>query len=83
MAENPPGTEPDETLDLTGKICPMTFVYTKLVLEKMEVGQILKVILDHPPAFTNVPESVARQNLGKILDKDETGQVRAFWIKKI
>ena len=63
----------DENLDLRGKICPMTFVYTKLALENISRGKILKVKLDFPPAFTNVPRSVKLQKLGK---------VRTFWIQK-
>jgi tRNA 2-thiouridine synthesizing protein A len=77
-----PGLEADEVLDLTGRICPMTFVYTKIALEKMDSGQILQVILDYPPAFTNVPESVTRQNLGEIISNDDVGTVRSIWIKK-
>nr|MDO8117124.1 sulfurtransferase TusA family protein [Candidatus Sigynarchaeota archaeon] len=38
--------KPDKEIDLTGKICPMTFVYTKLALEQMHQGQLLMVLLD-------------------------------------
>ncbi len=69
-------------LDLRGKECPMTFVYTKVALEGLEQGQILKVILDFPPAFTNVPNSVKMQKLGDILDEIHHGSEFIVVIKK-
>ncbi len=72
----------DEDLDLRGKICPMTFVYTKLALEKMQPGQVLKVILDYPPAYKNVPQSVTTQGLGVILAKRKEENGKSIWIKK-
>jgi len=49
---------PDRELDLKGDICPITFVKSKLMLEKMESGQMLKVILDYAPSAVNVPKSL-------------------------
>ena len=72
----------DENLDLRGKICPMTFVYTKLALENISNGKTLKVTLDFPPAFTNVPRSVKIQKLGRVIGEQQEGKVRTFWIQK-
>lgn len=47
------------TLDLTGEVCPYTFVRTKLALEALELGAELTVIVDHPAAAVNVPRSLA------------------------
>lgn len=53
-------TDPDVTeLDLTGEVCPFTFVRTKLALEAMPVGARLRVVVDHAPARDNVPRSAA------------------------
>ena len=51
--------EPAE-LDLSGEVCPFTFVRAKLALEALPLGASLRVIVDHPPARDNVPRS-ARQ----------------------
>ena len=72
----------DESLDLRGKICPMTFVYTKLALENISQGKILKVTLDFPPAFTNVPHSIKIQKLGRVIGEHQEGKVRTLWIQK-
>lgn len=46
-------------IDLRGDVCPLTFAKTKIALEEMEVGQVLKVVLDYEPATRNVPRSAA------------------------
>ena len=73
----------DRELDLRGYQCPMTFVYTKVALEEMESDSILKVILDFRSAFTNVPKSIMRQELGEILSEYEKDTEKTIWIKKI
>lgn len=47
-----------ETLDLTGEVCPYTFVRAKLRLEELALGEELLVIVDHAPAAENVPRSL-------------------------
>jgi TusA-related sulfurtransferase len=46
-------------LDITGEVCPMTFVKTKLRIEKMAAGDILEVRLKGAEPLNNVPRSVA------------------------
>ncbi len=45
-------------LDLRGEVCPYTFVKSKLLMEEMEPGQLLELILDFPPAVKNVSRSM-------------------------
>ncbi|MEM1579301.1 MAG: sulfurtransferase TusA family protein [Archaeoglobaceae archaeon] len=45
-------------LDLSGEICPFTFIETKLKLEELEEGEILELIIDDPTAVRNLPKSV-------------------------
>jgi tRNA 2-thiouridine synthesizing protein A len=47
----------DALLDLSGEICPFTFVRAKLLLEELPLGARLRVVVDHPPAAKNVPRS--------------------------
>lgn len=51
----------DETFDLKGEICPYTFVKSKLMLEMMESGQVLQVIVDNEESATNVPKSLTNE----------------------
>jgi tRNA 2-thiouridine synthesizing protein A len=56
-----PGEAPDhgvdQVIDLGGEICPFTFVRTKLALEQLAIGAVLRVIVDHEPATRNIPRS--------------------------
>ncbi|MEK0084948.1 sulfurtransferase TusA family protein [Benzoatithermus flavus] len=51
-------TEADLELDITGEVCPMTFVRAKLVLEQMAVGQVLNIKLRDGEARHNVPRAI-------------------------
>ena len=44
-------------IDLSGELCPFTFVRTKLALEELPIGAQLRVIVDHEPAIRNIPRS--------------------------
>jgi tRNA 2-thiouridine synthesizing protein A len=53
-----PASEPAPPLiDLCGELCPFTFVRTKLALEELQIGAVLRVIVDHEPATRNIPRS--------------------------
>ena len=50
--------KPDDTLDITDVVCPMTFVKTKMSLEELEDGQVLAVHLNDGEPIQNVPRSL-------------------------
>lgn len=54
-------------LDITKEHCPMTFVKTKLELEKLQKGDILEVILKEGEPLENVPKTVTEQG-NKVID---------------
>ncbi|KKM27464.1 hypothetical protein LCGC14_1574460 [marine sediment metagenome] len=70
-------------LDIRGKVCPMTFVYTKLTLEKMISGELVEVTLDFPAAVENVPTNCKRQKLGELLDVKVLDTEKKTWILTI
>jgi TusA-related sulfurtransferase len=51
------GVTPDARIDITGEVCPMTFVRTKIALERLPVGGVLEVRLRGDEPLRNVPES--------------------------
>ncbi|MBI5166848.1 MAG: sulfurtransferase TusA family protein [candidate division NC10 bacterium] len=55
------GVRIDQELNLKGEVCPYTFVKSKLALEEMDSGQVLRVIVDHLPAVQNVPRSLGNE----------------------
>jgi len=54
-----------EELDIRGKTCPHTFLYTKIKVEDLayEGGGVLKVILDYPPAVENIARSLEGERI--------------------
>lgn len=48
-------------IDLRGEVCPYTFVKSKLILEEIEPGELMKVVVDFAPAATNIPRSMTNE----------------------
>lgn len=46
----------EETLDCLGEACPVPLVKAQNALEKLDVGDVLVVQIDHSCAMKNVPE---------------------------
>jgi TusA-related sulfurtransferase len=64
-------TAADRTLDITRDVCPMTFVRTRLALDRMAPGETLLVVLKGEEPRRNVPRS-AREHGHEVL-AEETG----------
>ncbi len=63
----------DKSLNIKGQICPYTFVRSKLMMEKMNVGEVLEIITDHKPAAENVPRSMENEGQA-VLKIEQTGE---------
>lgn len=48
----------NQEIDIRGEVCPYTFVKSKLAIEEMNEGEVLRVMVDHLPATENVPRSM-------------------------
>jgi len=55
------GIKADKELDIRGEVCPFTFVKSKLALETMQEGEVLRVIIDYEPSAENVPKSMREE----------------------
>src|SRR5258708_11242534 len=56
-----PDQAPNVSIDITGEVCPMTFVRTKLELERMRSGEVLVVRLRGEEPLRNVPRPAPDQ----------------------
>jgi tRNA 2-thiouridine synthesizing protein A len=56
-------------------VCPYTFVKSKLALEGMESGQILKITVDNGESASNVPRSLEMEG-HEIIDLVKEGKRR-------
>lgn len=69
--------KPNYYLDITGEVCPMTFVRTKLLVERMPPGEVAEVRLKGAEPLTNVPRSLAElghQILSLVAEPGEGGE---------
>ena len=64
----------DQELNLKGKICPYTFIESMLTLEEMETNQVLRIIVDYPPAVCDVSKSLKNEGyeIIEVTHLDET-----------
>ncbi len=51
----------DQQLDITAEVCPMTFVRTRLALDRLAPGQTLLVLLTGAEPVRNVPRTAQEQ----------------------
>ena len=54
-------TVPDAVLDVTSDICPMTFVRTRLALDRLAAGATLLVLAKGAEPLANIPATARAQ----------------------
>jgi len=64
------------SVDLTGYVCPMTFVRFKLEIDKLAAGERLEIILKRGEQIQNVPRSIKAEGHQIESVKDENGTFR-------
>lgn len=77
---------PNYSLDITGDVCPMTFVKAKLLLERMVCGECAEIWLKGREVIENVPRSIRELghqilSLTPIDQNDPNGPHRLLVIK--
>ena len=72
----------DHEIDITDKVCPLTFVHTRLAIDSMSPGKVLAVRLRKGEALENVPRSV--RELGhEILSLEPTKDIDGVYRLRI
>ena len=69
-------------LDITGETCPMTFVRTRLALDRMQPGEVLRVALKGDEPRRNVPRTAAEQGHAVLRQEEATAGIMLLWIRK-
>lgn len=72
----------NQTLDISHESCPMTFVRTRLALDRLPIGQVLLVLLQGAEPIANVPRASA--SLGHEIVEMALGSdgITRLWIRK-
>ena len=63
----------DETVDITDKVCPLTFVKAKVALEELDDGEVIAIRMNDGEPVQNVPRSVKEEGhqILKLVDNFE------------
>jgi TusA-related sulfurtransferase len=75
-------TIPDAELDCVGLYCPMPIAMTKEEIEKIGIGQVLKVVADDPAAEEDI-KRWAKHTEHQIVKFEKEGPVLTFFIKRM
>ncbi|MDR0415494.1 MAG: sulfurtransferase TusA family protein [Prevotellaceae bacterium] len=71
------------SLDITGEHCPMTFVKTKIELNKLQKGDVLNVQVAEGEPLENIPKSASEQGFNVLsVEKTETPGIYSIRIEK-
>lgn len=81
-----PATDEEQThdreLDITNETCPMTFVRTRLALDRMQPGQVLRLRLRGDEPRRNVPRTATEQGHAVLSATEAADGVLALLIRK-
>jgi TusA-related sulfurtransferase len=73
---------PDQVLDITRDICPMTFVRTRLALDRLPAGAVLAVRLRGDEPRRNVPASATEHGHTVLTQEDLPDGTTRLLIRK-
>ena len=73
----------DEFVDITDKVCPLTFVKAKATLEELEIGQVLAVRMNDGEPVQNVPRSMKDEG-HQVLELNDNGdETYTLYVQKV
>lgn len=63
----------DDTVDITDKVCPLTFVKAKVELDEIEDGEVLAIRMNDGEPVQNVPRSIKEEGhqILKLIDNED------------
>ncbi len=81
-ADYSPDLVPDLSIDITGEICPMTFVRTRLALDRLASGQVLAVMLRGEEPERSVPRNCAQQGHAILAQRKDAGGIMHLLLRR-
>ena len=65
--------EVTDEVDITDKVCPLTFVKAKVAIEELEDGEVLAVRMNDGEPVQNVPRSIKEEGhqILKLIDNED------------
>lgn len=75
--------EYDEFVDITDKVCPLTYVKAKVTLDELDVDQILAVRMNDGEPVQNVPRSLKEDGQQVLKLKNNEDGTYTLYVKKL
>ena len=72
----------NQTIDIRADVCPMTFVRTRLALDRLAPGQVLLVVLRGDEPRRNVPASAQALGHAVLAVQDDADGVMRLWLRR-
>ena len=77
------GIRIDDTVDITDKVCPLTFVKAKVAIDELEDGEVIAIRMNDGEPVQNVPRSIKEEGHQILkLDTNDDGTYTLF-VKKV
>ena len=67
------GIRIDDTVDITDKVCPLTFVKAKVAIDELEDGEVIAIRMNDGEPVQNVPRSIKEEGhqVLKLVNNDD------------
>lgn len=73
----------DETVDITDKVCPLTFVKAKVTLDELDDGEVLAIRMNDGEPVQNVPRSIKEEGHRILKLEDNEDGTYTLYVKKV
>lgn len=67
------GIKIDDQVDITDKVCPLTFVKAKVALDELDDGEVIAIRMNDGEPVQNVPRSIKEEGhqILKLVDNED------------
>ena len=72
----------DAAIDIRADTCPMTFVRTRLALDRLATGQVLRVLMTGAEPRANIPRTATEQGHAVLAIRDLPGGDAMMWLRR-
>lgn len=73
----------DEEVDITDKVCPLTFVKAKVTLDELDDGQVLAIRMNDGEPVQNVPRSIKDEGHQILKLEDNEDGTYTLYVRKV
>ena len=73
----------DEEVDITDKVCPLTFVQAKVAIDELDEGQIIAIKMNDGEPVQNVPRSIKDEGHQILKLADNEDGTYTLFVKKV